>query len=242
LTAAKNTSGIRANGSGSGEQLTSRVAEALAAAEIPPSKLGPARRARLTESERDLYFWILRHFATSGRPLGAETLKAAGRLGVKPDAAFETLRREDLVHLGQDGEITVAYPFSGRATAHRVRFPRGNEVDAMCAIDALGIAPMFGEPIEITSRDPQNDAHIRIRLEAEGAGEWRPRAAVVVAGVLDRKSESFRGCCPALNFFGSAKTADDWLAAHPDVRGEVVSMPEAIAAGRAVFGDVLEER
>jgi len=36
------------------------VAAALAAAEIPPSKLGPARRARLTEEERELYFWILR--------------------------------------------------------------------------------------------------------------------------------------------------------------------------------------
>jgi hypothetical protein len=36
------------------------VAAALAAAEIPPSKLGPARRARLSDAERKLYFWILR--------------------------------------------------------------------------------------------------------------------------------------------------------------------------------------
>jgi hypothetical protein len=27
-------------------------------------------------------------------------------------------------------------------------------VDAMCAIDALAIAPMFGEQIEVESRDP----------------------------------------------------------------------------------------
>jgi Alkylmercury lyase len=54
--------------------------------------------------------------------------------------------RRSVVHRGADGEITVAYPFSGRPTAHRVRFPGGHEVDAMCAIDAVGIAPMFGEP------------------------------------------------------------------------------------------------
>jgi alkylmercury lyase-like protein len=233
---------MRANRRASGDGLPPRVAGALAAAEIPPSKLGAARRARLTESERDFYFWILRHFATSGRPGRAEALAAAGRLGLDPDAAFETLRREDLVHLGPDGEITVAYPFSGRATAHRVRFPRGNEVDAMCAIDALGIAPMFGEPIEISSRDPLSDAHIRVRLEPEGAGEWHPQTTVVFAGVMDRQDDSFRGCCPVLNFFSSTAMAEDWLAEHPDVRGEVVSMPEAIAAGRAVFGNAVGER
>jgi hypothetical protein len=50
--------------------------------------------------------------------------------------------REDLVHRGSDGEITVAYPFSGRPTGHRVRFSDGHEVDAMCAINALGVAPI----------------------------------------------------------------------------------------------------
>jgi hypothetical protein len=40
------------------------VAAALAAAEIPPSKLGPARHARLSEAQRELYFWILGRFAT----------------------------------------------------------------------------------------------------------------------------------------------------------------------------------
>jgi hypothetical protein len=49
-------------------QLAPGVAAALAAAEIPPSKLGPARRARLSEAERELYFWTLRRFATDGRP------------------------------------------------------------------------------------------------------------------------------------------------------------------------------
>jgi hypothetical protein len=41
------------------EELPAGVAAALAAAEIPPSKLGAARRARLSEQERTLYVWIL---------------------------------------------------------------------------------------------------------------------------------------------------------------------------------------
>jgi hypothetical protein len=224
---------------GGREELPSGVAAALAAAEISASKLGPARRARLTDSERELYFWILRHFRTTGRPGDRELRAAAARLEIDAEHGLETLAREDLVHRGSDDEVTVAYPFSGRPTAHRVRFPDGHEVDAMCAIDALGIAPMFGEPIEIASRDPVSGDEIRARVAADGTAEWSPRSPVVVAGVLDRQSDSCRGCCPVLNFFVSAANAERWLSEHPEVQGDVISMQEAAAAGRAVFGDVL---
>jgi Alkylmercury lyase len=215
------------------------VVAALALADIPASKLGPARRARLTDSEREFYFWILRHFRTTGRPSDAELREAAERLGIDAEQALETLEREDLVHRGSDGEITVAYPFSGRPTAHRVRFPGGHEVDAMCAIDALGIAPMFGEQVEIDSRDPVSGDAIRARVAADGAAEWWPRSAVVVAGARDRQSDACCGCCPGLNFFAPPVNAERWLSEHREVRGGVISMPEAAAAGRAGFGEVL---
>ncbi len=223
-------------------QLEARVAATLAAAEIPPSKLGQARRARLSEAERELYFWILRRFATGGRPSSMELRAAAGQLGLEADSALETLAREDLVHRRAEGEIGVAYPFSGRPTAHRVRFPGGHEVDAMCAIDALGIAPMFGEPIEVSSRDPLTGEAIRAQVAPDGTASWEPTAAVVVAGVVGRCEESFRGCCPALNFFASSGNAEHWLTEHPEIRGQVISMDDAIAAGRAAFGNVFDER
>jgi hypothetical protein len=227
--------------SNGGGELQRRVVAALALAEIPPSKLGPARRARLTESECELYFWILRNFRTNGRPSDTELRQAAERLGVDAEQGLEKLAREDLVHRGADGDVTVAYPFSGRPTAHRVRFPGGQEVDAMCAIDALGIAPMFGEPIEVASRDPLSGDAILSRVAPDGAAEWSPQTAVVVVGVLDRESDSCRGCCPVLNFFASPANAVQWLAEHPQVRGNLISMQEAAAAGRAVFGEVLTQ-
>lgn len=223
------------------EPLPAGVAAALAAAEIPVSKLGPARRARLTDSERELYFWILRCFATSGRPSGTETRARAARLGLEIEDALATLAREDLVHRGSDGEITVAYPFSGRESAHRVRFPNGHEVHAMCAIDALGIAPMFEQPIEIRSHDPHTGAAFRAKVAPDGGATWKPDTAVVVAGVLARQADSCSGCCPVLNFFVSAESADRWLSEHPHVHGKVINVEDAIASGRAVFGDVFEE-
>jgi Alkylmercury lyase len=219
-------------------ELGPAVAAALAAAEIPPSKLGPARRARLTEAAQELYFWILRRFATHGRPSSGQVRAAAERLGLEAEDALETLSREDLVHCGPDGEISVAYPFSGRPTAHRARFPSGHEVDAMCAIDALGIAPMFGRAIEVESRDPVSGETIGARVAADGAAEWWPESAVVVAGAARSQGDACSGCCPVLNFFVSPANVERWLTEHPEVRGNVISMPEAAAAGRAVFGDV----
>jgi hypothetical protein len=219
-------------------QLQPSVADVLAAAEIPPSKLGPARRARLTEAERELYFWVLRHFASDGRPASGEVREAAEQLELDADDALATLAREDLVHRGPDGAIAIAYPFSGQPTAHRVRFPTGHEVDAMCAIDALGIAPMFGQQIEIHSRDPMTGEEIRARVALDGAIEWRPESAVVVAGAIRSQGDACCGCCPVLNFFASPANAERWLSEHAEARGSAISMREAAAAGRAVFGDI----
>ncbi|MGH3012248.1 MAG: alkylmercury lyase family protein [Gaiellaceae bacterium] len=217
------------------------MAATLAAAEISPSKLGPARRARLTEAQRELYFWILRGFASEGRPSSSEVRAAAEQLGLDAEDALATLSREDLVHRGAEGTIAVAYPFSGRPTAHRVRFPSGHEIDALCAIDALGIAPMFGKPIEIESRDPMTREEIVARVAPDGATEWWPESAVVVAGAIRNQGDACCGCCAVLNFFASPANAERWLSEHPDIRGNVISMREAAAAGRAVFGDVLTD-
>lgn len=222
-------------------QLSARTTAVLAAADIPPSKLGSARASRLSSSERRLYTWILRCFATRGRPGSAETRAHARRLGLDDRRALQTLARDDLVHLGSDGEIAVAYPFSGRPTAHRVRFPSGHEVYAMCAIDALGIAPMFEQSVEIASRDPLSGEEISARVAPNLEAEWWPTGAMVVAGAAGDNGDSCSACCPALNFFASRGNAERWLDQHPEISGETVSMQEAILAGRAVFGDALRK-
>ena len=71
----------------------------VAARGIPAPKLGPARRARLTDSERELYFWILRRFATRGRPSSTKMREEAARLGADVEEVLASLAREDLVHL-----------------------------------------------------------------------------------------------------------------------------------------------
>jgi Alkylmercury lyase len=217
-----------------------RATDALTAAAIPLERRGRRRLRTLTEGERELYRWILRSFG-AGRPPAPDALAgAASELALEVETTLERLRQRDLVHHDPSSRaILVAYPFSSRPTAHRARF-NGREVYAMCAIDALGIAPMLGEPIEVLSRDPLTGDGIRVELEPEGDGDWQPHEAVVLSGTTG-PGESSDSCCPVLNFFASADNAGRWLVLNSHVRGLVVPMQDAIAAGRAVFGDLLKE-
>jgi hypothetical protein len=216
------------------------VAQAFEAAGIPPERWGEARLARLSEAERNFYRWILHGFADGRIPDAAAARETASRLGLDPGDAFDKLAREDLVHRdASTGEIAVAYPFSGRHTAHRVRIGRRNEVDAMCAIDALGISFMLGEATEVVSRDPLTGEEVRISIDPGRAVRWQPEDAAVFAGGDRCEGPASAVCCAFVNFFASRENAQRYLRETAAVEGEVLSIPEAVEAGRIVFGGLL---
>jgi hypothetical protein len=219
----------------------SAALDALRAAEIRPERHGVARTRRLSLEQRRLYFWILRQFAAAAPPTGAATRAAAEALGLDVADVFRVFAREDLVHLDATGRPVVAYPFSAEPRGHRVLIDGERWVEAMCAIDALGIAPMVGLSIEIYSRDRVSGSEIWVRLDPSEGAWWEPQEAVVVSGSAGCESPSFRGCCDVLNFFERRENAERYLAENPSVSGSPISLPEAIEAGRIVFGDVLRE-
>jgi hypothetical protein len=214
------------------------VAMALSAAGIPLAKVGNCRGERLGRAEREFYVWILRRFLEAGAVPGDAVRAEAGRLGLDFDSVCDKLAAEDLAHFDADGSIAVAYPFSGHSTCHRVLID-GHSVHAMCAIDALGIAPMFDRTIVVTSRDPITEAEINVWLQPDGTGTWQPDEAVVVAGRCC-DGAAFEGCCQVLNFFASSESAERYLREQA-VNGFPITIPQAIEVGRAIFGDVLKQ-
>jgi Alkylmercury lyase len=196
--------------------------------------------AALTGAERALYHWILRRFGAGNAPAAHALGTEARRHGLDPDRALATLAAEDLVHTNEHGEVTVAYPFSGRLTVHRVSIDGGPELHAMCAIDALGIASMLERPIAVASRDLVDGTTIDVRVKPDGQAVWQPTEAVVLAGRAC-EGPSFRGCCRVLNFFASAGNAERYLRAHREVAGFRISIPEAVVVGETVFGGIFVE-
>lgn len=221
-------------------ETNTKTLRAFDAAGIRPGQRRSERLARLTEGERELYRWVLRTFAEGRRPEVEDLCNSASRLDVDVETAMATLAREDLVHQDpRSGELLVAYPFSGRPTAHRVRLPEGREVDAMCAVDALGMPFMLGAEGEIVSRDPLTGEEIWVRIDPADGVWWEPQTAVVLAAATGASGPSVSTCCSFINFFASAESAGRYLGEKPALRGETLSITEAVEAGRLIFGDLL---
>jgi hypothetical protein len=218
------------------------VQRALSTAGIPPERFGPARLTRLDERERELYRWILTSFARAQPPQVDELCDRASELDLEVEETLDLFARLDLVHHdAATGEIVVAYPFSARPRGHSVLIDNAHRVEAMCAIDALGIAAMLQLPIEVGSHDPLSGAEIRVRLDPGEGAWWEPTSAVVLAGSASCDGPSFRGCCDVLNFFQTEDSANRYLDKHPELDGFPISIPDAIEAGRTVFADLLKE-
>jgi hypothetical protein len=216
------------------------VERVLDAASIPRSRCGHERTARLSGEELALYRWVIERFALAMPPTTAQLTAQAQALALDANTALAVFAREDLVHTDDDGAITVAYPFSARPRGHEVAFD-GRVVQAMCAIDALGIAGMLDQPIDVRSHDPISGNEIRVHATSEGVTSWQPEGAVVLAGSSSCEGPSYCGCCDVLNFFESTENARRYLRERPNVQGMPISISEAAAAGRAAFGAILQE-
>lgn len=200
--------------------------------------LGSTSSQRITAvpaPARAVHRAILCAFAASG--------VAPTRAQLDDDLTVELLVADDLIGLDEHGEISYAYPFSTRPTAHQVQLPRGARPYAMCAIDALGIPVMLDTDAIITSRDTRTGGPITITVTDHGTtAQWQPPTAVVFAGSrMDCcATTSAESCCGFLNFFTNRENALSWAAEHPEIYGTLLDQEQALAAGRHCFGSLLQ--
>jgi len=146
--------------------------------------------ARRAERDRGLLQHILRAFVEDGGPLPVEALRrrvearASGSLTDK----LTRLHEEDYL-LVADGQVRLAYPFSGVPTAFAVVLPGGQRRYACCAIDALGVAAMLRQRIDIRSPCHHCGAPLAFWADAEGPS---PDAAELMVWVGKRAADQHR--------------------------------------------------
>jgi hypothetical protein len=153
--------------------------------------------------------------------------------------ALVALDDDDLIRV-REGRVDVAYPFSASPTPFVVRLPGGKERYACCAIDALGIAPMLGQPIRVRSECH----HCRMPLEVSA----RPEGARTGRGGghgLDR--EAGRGPAAdrdlALNgaqLLPVGRAPEAWRETNPEAAGAGATVGEAFKLARRIFGGLLD--
>lgn len=195
-------------------------------------------QAALSPQLRELHRAILTAFVDTGAaPTVAWIHDRAHLLGTDPDQALATLADADLVHTA-DGAVTVAYPFSGTPTPHRVEFDDGPATWAMCGGDALGIPLMTGRNAIIASADPHTGEPIRIRYD-DGSWRWEPDSTVMLVAATTGCRTAAEAACRYVHFFSRPEHAQAYLADNPALSGEVYDQSGSIEVGQIIFGSLL---
>jgi Alkylmercury lyase len=218
------------------------AAEALAGrlARLGPGAGVDGRQAVLPDQLRAFHRRLLKAFLTgTGAPDAAVVAHQATELGLNPEAALGALAAADLVHTDPaTGSISVAYPFSGQPTPHRVELAGGPAVFAMCAIDALGIPQMLGRDGRISSVDPANGQPVTVEVQ-DGLWRFRPATTVLLVG-RTAGGPVADCCCPHINFHTTQEAAEAYRRAHPGMTGRLFGQTAAVQAARQAFGGMLD--
>ena len=150
---------------------------------LDEGRRGTRRAAREAPASRR----ILQAFLDRGGPIPVDEIVAAFQDGAAGaiDQTLVALDDDDLIRI-RDGRIDIAYPFSASPTSFVVRLPGGDERYACCAIDALGIAPMIGQRVEIRSRCHHCGMPLQFSATPEGPG---PEAKGVMLWLGKRTEE-----------------------------------------------------
>jgi hypothetical protein len=201
---------------------------------------------RLDETEDVVWRCVLELFPALGRAPRLEEIASATKMQQERLVpVLQQLQQRDLLALDEaTGSITHAYPFTGSNTGHRVHL--GERVlNALCAVDALGVGSMYRRDVSIESSCHFCGAEIRIATARNGTalGSVSPASAVVWYDAVYSGGCAATSCCPSITFLCSDDHLRRWLSSRVARRqGYRLSPDEALETGRALFGPVLSTR
>ena len=199
-----------------------------------------ASQAKLPATLRVLHQALLREFLLAGRPPTADRIHELALIfSLDPADGIARLAAADLVHLDPAGDrVRFAYPLSAGQSGHRVTLDGGPTLNAMCAIDALGVPLMARAAGTVVSRDPRTGAEIRIRMIDSSNVDWQPTTAVVLLAASEC-SGPIAAACQHTTFHDSRESAESALAEHAGRTGKVLAQDEAVAIAKTEFGPLL---
>ena len=142
---------------------------------------------RLTRRERTLRQTLLEGIVRRARtPSNGDLARELGMSEADVKSLLRGLETKGfLIRDSRSRAIVAAYPFSLQPTPHRVTFETGEQAFALCAIDALGVAPLFGATVTAEAACPHCGKAIRIVLQSGGIVSYEPSTMVVWYGLPD---------------------------------------------------------
>ena len=195
------------------------------------------RQDRLDPALKDLHRSILRSFVATGKPLSRVQLEK--QLGSeKVDSILQQLAGDDLLVLAVDKqEISGAYPFTIEERAHRVNV-NGQDMYAMCALDALSIAPMCNVSTRILSRCHITKTSIEVQMNGDKVLNAIPADIHVGIRWQGTSGCAAKNLCMEMVFLKDAATAEAWKREDSE-HISIYSLDDAVEFGAAFFTPLL---
>ena len=146
-------------------------------------------------------------------------------------------RTLSLLSFDDAGNLRGAYPISPAETPYRITVDGVGTGHAMCAIDSLGVAYLFGAPTLIESSDPVSGRTIRITVDPEKLDTASySHIQVTVPKTMPKKAEgegldAAVDLCPLIGFVESEESI-------PDEQREILTIipfEQAITLGEMNF-------
>lgn len=198
------------------------------------------RASDVSPAARAVFRALIDALLASGTAPDMATL--AARTGVNSSNVTQLiseLAEADWIGLDSDRAIVALYPFSPDPTPISVQI--GDTVrHAMCATDALGIAPMLDRDVLIRGVCAMCDAPIRVALTPRRIRFRRPRSTVVLRRHAPGAAHAHR--CAATRFACSPDHAQAWLAERGEPHDVMQSLEAAFIEARDIFGDCFREK
>ncbi|MFP4611753.1 MAG: alkylmercury lyase family protein [Thiohalophilus sp.] len=192
-----------------------------------------ARQAQLSPALKNLHQAILRGFIEHGRAPTRSELETVIE-GKVLEAGLRKLGEADLIVLDKEGKRPVgAYPLTSEHTAHQITV-NGHSLHAMCALDALSVAPMFDETVSIHSRCHVTGSPIRIQMRGDTLLDARPGDAIVGIRWQMPTAVAAHSMCMEMVFLENRATAERWQDGDID-NISLFTLPEAVAFGKGFF-------
>ena len=196
-----------------------------------------ARQEQCPPPVKTLHQQILSSFVTHGRVL---TKAEMAEIVADVPAALAQLHQYDMITISAAGDLIGAYPFTTSNRGHAVQV-NGRQLYAMCALDALAIAPMFQAHSRISSRCSVTAAPIAISMVGEMV-QHADQTADIYVGIGWTAANGSSCCadslCTEMIFLRDQRVAEQWLSDHTEGR-EIFTLAEAIQFASRFFALLL---
>lgn len=198
-----------------------------------------ARQDQLSPVLKTLHQMILHSLAMRGTvPVFDEMAELLGES--QRASAIQTLANRDLIVLdASNTEVVGAYPLTTEVTPHRLRIG-SHSLCAMCALDAVSVAPMFATEVKIDSHCHVTGGAVHIHMHGSEVIASAP--AEVLVGIRWQRpcGVAAHSMCTEMVFLNDRPSAQQWQGDKVDTIS-LFSLNEAIAFGRAFFMPLLDD-